>query len=383
MFQPIIHTVAAGHAMAPSWRSRRRSLNDVTMTRPDEKNLMIRGFNMNKMMSLTLGLTALTTLLTGCGTASASGDKSSAATQKPLRVALIQPMSHASLDQIHDTIVAQLKASGQNLEIVSLNANGETSTLATILNNEKAKGVDIVVPITTLSAQSAKTVFDGTETPIVFAAVSDPVAAGLTDDASKNITGVSDQIPSEEVVRLISHFQPNFTKIGFLYTSSETNSVASIAKAKAYCDAHGITYVESSIAAQTELPAAVNALVAKGVDVLVTLNDNHIASAMPTYVDIAHGKGIPVFVGADSMVSDGGFATVGISYIQLGEQAAELILRVAKGEAPSAIPYQTLTEYTRQVNLQAAGRLGLTLTDDQLTGFNILVEADGTNHFGE
>ena len=342
---------------------------------------------MKQLTMMTLALTAATTFLTGCGAAAApaatGGATAPAAADQPLRVALVQPMSHASLDQIHDTIVASLNASGVDLEIVSLNANGETSTLATILNNEKAKGVDIVVPITTLSAQSAKAVFDGTDTPIVFAAVSDPVAAGLTDADSKNITGVSDHIPSEEVVRLISHFQPDFRKIGFLYTSSETNSVASIGKAKAYCDANGIAYIESSIAAQTELPAAVNALVTKGVDVLVTLNDNNIASAVPTYVDIAYGKGIPVYVGADSMVSDGGFATVGISYVQLGRQVADLILQVAAGEAPAAIPHQTLTEYTRQVNLQAAARLDLTLTDEQLRDFNILVEADATNHFGE
>lgn len=295
----------------------------------------------------------------------------------------MQPISHPSLDQIRDTIQTALEASGRNVEVISLNANGDTSTLATILSQENAKGVDILVPITTLSAQSAKAVFDGETTPMVFAAVSDPVAAGLTGEDSRHITGVSDQIPSAQVVELIGLFQPGYKKIGFLYTSSETNAVASISKAKAYCDENAIPYIESSIANQTELPAAVNALAAKGVDVLYSVNDNSIASAMPAYVDIANAKGLPIYVGADSMVADGGLATVGISYVQLGSQAAELILRVADGESPADIPYQTLTEYTRQVNLQAAAKLDLDLTDEMLKDFNVLVETDGTSHFGK
>ena len=105
-------------------------------------------------------------------------------------------------------------------------------------------------------------------------------------------------------MKLIEHFQPDFEKIGFLYTSSETNSVSTINAAKAYCEENGIAYEESSIANLSELPTAVEALISKGVDALYTGNDNAIASAMPTYTDTAYSKGIPVYCGADSMVAD-------------------------------------------------------------------------------
>lgn len=165
------------------------------------------------------------------------------------------------------------------------NANGDSTALSTILENCKAEGVDLVIPIAASTAQSAKAVFDGTDAPIVFAAVSDPAAAGLTGEDCQNITGVSNNIPADEIVKLIFNFQSDCQKIGFLYTSSEANSVSTI------------------------------------------------ASAMATYTNVAYTAGILVYCGADSMVAD--------------------------------------------------GRFGAAFPESAYEGYDILVEADGTNHFGQ
>ncbi len=306
-----------------------------------------------------------------------------AAQSAKLRVAIVQPLSHKSLDQIRDTIVAELRASGLNLELVTLNANGDSSALATIFQNEKNRRADILVPIATPAAQSAKAVFDGARTPIVFAAVSNPVAAGLTGPDARTITGVSNNIPADKIVELVSDFQPRYKKIGFLYTSSETNSVATIKVAKDYCDKNGIAYEEATIAALTDLPAAVNRLLSRGVDALYTGNDNTIASAMPTYTDLAYAKGIPIYCGADSMVADGGLATIGVDYVQLGKQAAAMVVKVARGAAPASLPYETLSDYARFVNLQAADRLKLPLSAEVQKNYKVLVEKNGVSHFGK
>ena len=307
----------------------------------------------------------------------------SSALADPIRVAIVQPMSHTSLDQIRDTIVAALEGSGLDVEIITRNAERDTSALATIMENVKMDGVDILVPIATNTAQSAKVVFEDGTIPVVFAAVSDPVAAGLTGEDSFFITGVSNNIPAGEIVHLISDFQPDYKKIGFLYTSSETNSVSTINAAKAYCDANGIAYEEVSIANLSELQTAVETLISKGIDALYTGNDNSIASAMSTYIDVAYSYGIPVYCGADSMVADGGFATIGVDYVQLGKQVAELVIRIANGEQPEDIPYETLSDYARFVNLQAAEALGLEISDEILSSYKVLVEANGVSHFGE
>jgi len=338
---------------------------------------------MNKLTTfVTFTLVAALGLLFLVGCSPKQGAQAGANGAK-IRVAIIQPLSHKSLDQIRDTITSELKASGLNFEIVTQDAHGDNSSLATIFQNTKAKGVDIVVPIATGAAQSAKTIFAGTTTPIVFAAVSNPVAAGLTGEDSKNITGVSNSIPSAEIVKLISNFQPKYKKIGFLYTSSETNSVSTIKVAKEYCSKQGIAFEEASIATVSDLSAAVQSLLSKGVDALYTGNDNTIASAIPTYIDIAYAKGVPVYCGADSMVADGGFATIGIDYVQLGKQVAALVVKVANGSAPATLPYETLSDYAKFVNLQAADKLKLKLADSTLQGYKVLVEKDGTSHFGK
>lgn len=335
-------------------------------------------------MLVVLMLFATMLLFAACGSESADNDDSVVQTDK-ITVAIVQPMSHTSLDQIRETIISELKAAGRDdIEIVTANANNDTNALTTIMQNYRADGqVDILVPIATSTAQSAKAAFDGMETPIVFAAVSDPAAAGLTGEDCTYITGVSNNIPSAEIVKLISNFQPEYQKIGFLYTSSEPNSVSTINAAKAYCDENNIAYEECLIANLSELQTAVETLISKGVDALYTGNDNSIASAMPTYIDAAYAKNIPVYCGADSMVADGGFATIGVDYVQLGKQVAAMILKIADGTAPADLPYETLAEYAKFVNLQAAGTIGMDLSDEMLEGYTVLVEEDGTNYFGK
>ena len=306
-----------------------------------------------------------------------------AAAPAKLRVAIVQPMTHKSLDQIKETIVAELRASGLNFDIVTLDAHGDTSALATIFQNEKSKKTDILVPIATPAAQSAKAVFDGARTPIIFAAVSNPVAAGLTGPDAKTITGVSNNIPADKILQLVSDFQPGYKKIGFLYTSSETNSVSTIKAAKEYCSKNGIAFEEASIATLTDLPAALNNLLGKGVDALYTGNDNTIASAMPTYTDLAYAKGVPIYCGADSMVADGGLATIGVDYVQLGRQVAAMVIKVANGAAPSSLPYETLSDYAKFVNLQAADKLKLSLSDSVQKSYKVLVEKNGVSRFGK
>lgn len=329
---------------------------------------MFKRVSLFRILSLVL-------VLALCAGASAAAD--------PVRVAIVQPLTHTSLNQIRDTIVSALEASGTEYTITTHNAEGDSAALSTILENVKSEGVDILVPIATNTAQSAKMVFEDAGVPVVFAAVSDPVAAGLTGDDSGFITGVSNNIPSAEIVKLISDFQPDYKLIGFLYTSSETNSVSTINAAKAYCDGQGIAYEEVSIANLSELQTAVETLVSRKVDALYTGNDNSIASAMSTYIDTAYEYGIPVYCGADSMVADGGFATIGVDYVQLGKQVAAIVERIAAGEQPEDIPYETLADYARFVNLQAAGRIGIEIPEETLAAYNVLVEADGTSHFGQ
>lgn len=301
--------------------------------------------------------------------------------EKKIKVAIVQIVDHSSLNQIRDTIIADLKAEyGDNIEIITKNANNDPSNLASIYAN--LTDVDVVVPITTPDAQSAKAAYANTGIPLVFAAVTNPVDAGLVGSDAKNITGVSDYFPPEQVVNMINALQPSAKKIGLLYTSSEQNSVAAMNELKALFNEKGVAYEEASIVNLSELETAVQTLISKGVDALYTNTDNTIASAMPLYTGVAHAAGVPVYCGADSMVADGGFASSGVDYVQVGHQVAKIVEQILGGKSPSDIPYQTLEKFATCINLKAAKDAGITLDGSVLSSVTVLVEEDGTSHFG-
>lgn len=300
--------------------------------------------------------------LVGCGSSNKEEGttKENSSTEK-YKIGIVQPMDHPSLNQIRETIIAELDELGlsDQIEIESENANGDSSLLTTIMQNLIGDGVDMIVPIATSTAQVAAAATE--EIPIVFSAVSNPVEAGLVssfEETTGNITGVSNSIPIEDIFELAAELTPDVKTFGFIYNSSEVNSATGIEKAKAYCDANGIAYKEASITGTADLQQAASSLVEE-VDAFFTPNDNTVASAMSTYLEVAMDAGIPIYVGADSMVNDGGFATVGIDYTVLGKQTAQMIQRIYEGTSIADTPVEAISEYANMINMNTADELGI------------------------
>ncbi len=335
---------------------------------------------MKKLIAILLSAMLLA-LLFGCtGTNAPASSESvpsskAAPVAKKVKIAIVQPMDHLSLNEIRDTIVAQLAAEGYDeakAEIILKNANGETSLLPSIFSSLVAEQVDILIPIATPSAQAAAAAT--TEIPIVFSAVSAPVEAGLVssfDVTDKNITGVSNAIPIDLIFALASELTPDAKTFGFVYNSSEINSTTGIEKAKSYCDANGLTYKEASITGTGDLQQAVASIVGD-VDAFFTPNDNTVASAMKTYAQLATDAGKPIYCGADSMVRDGGFATVGIDYTVLGRQTADMVISVLDGAKISETPVERIANYAKMVNVQNAAALNIPLSDEVKANFQLI-----------
>ncbi len=323
---------------------------------------------MKKLLTLLLAGIMVTGMLAGC-----SGGKDAS---KLYRIGIIQHMDHPSLNQIRETIISELEALGykDKVEIDYKNANGDNSLLPTIMQDMVGSGVDMLVPIATGTAQAAMAAT--TQIPIVFSAVSNPVIAGLVtslEETNGNITGISNSIAIEDIFALAAELTPEVKTFGFVYNSSEINSVAGIERAKAYCDANGIAYKEATITGTADLQQAAASLAGQ-VDAFFTPNDNTVASAMPTYMQVAMEAGLPVYVGADSMVKDGGLATVGIDYTVLGRQTAAMIVRIMDGEKISDNPVEQIAEYAKMINMQSAEELGITVSEELKKEFVILAE---------
>lgn len=316
---------------------------------------------MKKLMKAVLVLTIAVIAITGCG----KKESTTGSDSKKYVIAIVQPVEHPSLKQIQDTIVSELEALGvkDQVEIKLKNANGDTSLLPTIMQDLVSDKVDMIVPIATNTAQAAQAAT--TSIPIVFSAVSAPVEAGLVSSLTttdQNITGVSDAVAIEDIFQLAKELTPNVKTFGFVYNTSEINSVTAIERAKKFCDSNGIAYKEATISATAELQQAAASLTGK-VDAYFTPNDNTVASAMATYLQVTNEAKLPVYVGADSMVKDGGLATVGIDYTVLGKQTAAMIKRIMDGQSIKENPVEQIKEYAKMINTKNAKELNITIPD--------------------
>lgn len=312
---------------------------------------------MKKMLAVLLAGIVLLGALTGC-----SASKDAAGSEK-YKIGIVQPVEHPSLNRSRDSIISELEklGMGDKVEITLHNANGDMNLLQSIMQNLMSEEVDMIVAIATPAAQAALSATR--DVPIVFAAVSNPVEAGLVKDPTKpegNITGVSNSIPVADIIGLSKVLTPNVKTLGLIYNSSEINSVASIEKTKAYCDKEGIAYKEAAITSTADIQQAVASLTNQ-VDAYFTPNDNMVASAMAIYSQLATDAGKPIYVGADAMVSDGGLATVGIDYNLLGEQTGRMINRIISGESIGDNAVETVSEYAKIINVNIAEKLNITI----------------------
>lgn len=311
-----------------------------------------------------VGTAALLFGMTACGgDVQTSASSTQAAAQDAPKVGLIQLMEHPSLDEIRTAIEAELDAKlGENAyQYDYQNAQGDTSTIANICQKFVADDVDVIIAIATNAAQGAAAAVKGTDIPVVFSAVTDPQAAGLVSDPEKpdaNITGTSDAIPVEKIFDLAGELTPDVKSYGLIYNNAEPNSVSVIEQTKAYLDSKGISYVESAVTATGEVQTAAQSLLGQ-CDAVFAPIDNTVASAMPVLAREAINVKKPVYVAADSMVADGGLATVGVNYTQLGTQTADMAAKVLQGTPVSELPVEILTENAVVVNEETAKAIGV------------------------
>lgn len=311
---------------------------------------------MKKTGKLLMAAVVALGALSGC--TSAQGDDIK-------KVSVVQIVSHSSLDTIRDSFSDEMEQLGYTegeIELEYYDAGNDTSTLDSILSTASGDGSDVIVAIATPTAQSAARYAE--EIPIVFAAVSDPIGAGLTsslEEPDKNITGTMDDIQVDQILEAALEIDPDMQRLGVIYNASEANSVTNIEKAKTFCEENGIELQEVTVTSTNDVQQAVTTL-AGSCDAIFSPNDNTVASAMSAAAQAALEAGIPYYVGADSMVSDGGFLTVGIDYEELGRETARMVDQVLQGTDVADIPIvQFKTDLSIYVNASTMEALGRTL----------------------
>lgn len=341
-------------------------------------------FAMITAAAMTLSLAACSGQSTASSTSSASSDSSSSAASESsvssekstaseessgasYTIGICNYVDDASLNQIVENINARLaeieSEQGITINVKYDNCNADANVMNQIIANFAADNVDLMVGVATPVAMAMQSATEDSKTPVVFAAVSDPVGAGLVaslEEPGSNVTGSSDNLDTNSVMNLIFAQNPDAKKIGLLYDVGQDSSTAAIEHAKAYLDDKGVEYVERTATTAEEVALAAQALVSDGVDAVFTPTDNTIMKAELTIYETFADAGIPHYTGADSFALNGAFLGYGVDYANLGRETADMIASIlTEGKDPAITPVITFDNGTATVNTEICEKLGL------------------------
>ena len=313
-------------------------------------------------------LSVLICLLMALSLAACSSDKGEATDDSMIyTIGICNYVDDASLNQIVDSIKERLNELSKETEVTIRinedNANADANVLSQIVSNFIADEVDLMIGIATPVAMNMQGQTEDNPIPVVFAAVSDPLAVGLVESLEQpggNITGTSDYLDTEAILDLAFVLDPEMTDFGLLYDVSQDASTTAIQQAKEYLARKGVTVHEKTGTNVDEIRLAVASLINEGVSVVFTPSDNTVMTAeLSIYEDLANA-GILHYAGADSFALNGAFLGYGVDYANLGRETAEMAFEIlTSGASPAEMPVRTFDNGIATINTEICQIVGL------------------------
>ena len=319
---------------------------------------------MKKIFAFVLSIIMAVACMAACSPSNPA--PASDADGKTVKVGICNYVDDASLNQIVENIQARLKEIGDEkgvaFDVSYDNCNADANLLTQIISNFIADDVDIMIGVATPVAMAMQAATEDNGIPVVFAAVSDPVGAGLVESMEapgSNVTGTSDYLDTAAVMQLITAADPDVKNVALLYDIGQDSSTAAIAHAKEYLDANGIAYGEYTGTTVDEVTLAVQALIADGVDAVFTPTDNTIMKSELSIYEMLQESGKPHYTGADSFALNGAFLGYGVDYAALGVETANMAASIAlDGAKPAETAVKTFDNGCATINTETCEKLG-------------------------
>ncbi len=288
-------------------------------------------------------------------------------------IGISQFAQHGSLDNCREGFLLGLAEQGfiegKNLTVDCQNAGAEMAVASQISDTFVSKGYDMIMAVATPSAMHAYNSALDKDIPVIYTAVSDPVAAELAKpngESVGNVSGTSDALPVEAQLKMIREIMPDAKTIGIMYTTSEANSESTIKIYEGLVSKYGFELVTSGVATSADIPLATDNILTK-VDCLSNLTDNTVVESLPTILDKAFAANIPVFGSEIEQVAIGCLASEGVDYITLGKETGYMAAQVLRGERKaSEMEYQTISESYLYLNSAVAEKLGIEIPQSML-----------------
>lgn len=318
---------------------------------------------MKKFLAILLSALLIATVFAGCS----SGEEGSSDTGSVNKVAILQYMTHSSLDNCTQGVKNALDAAGISYDVQIGSSGSADADCQSYAAQMVAGDYDMIIAVATPAALAAYSAVQSASSsiPVVFCAISDPVSAGLVqsmDAPGNNCTGTADSFDVAGQVDIIKQLQPDLTKLGVIYTTSESNSLSQLERLKEQCSALGITVVEKGITEASEL-ASVSASLVTEVDAITNLTDNNVVENMSVVLEQAKAAGIPVYGSEIEQVKKGCLASASIDYVALGERTGQIAIDILGGQSAATYPVVTVEDSFKVINTDVASQLGITIPD--------------------
>ena len=283
-------------------------------------------------------------------------------------IGLLQYTAHPSLDAISQGIIDTLAdngyVDGETITLDFQNGQGDQSNLSTMANRFVANQADLMIGIATPAAMSLSNA--SVDIPVLLGAVTDPEHVGLVESNETpggNVTGVSDMTPIAQQLDLIRQLQDDAKTLGILYSSSEDNSILQGERAEELADDYGFETVTRTVSSTNDVVQVTQQLVAE-TDAIWIPNDNTVASAFPSVLEVSNAAKVPVYPAVDMMVAQGGLATLGLNQYKIGVKTGEMAVEFLNGNIDPSVESVRFAEETDLViNYETAELLGIAIPE--------------------
>ncbi|WP_313344356.1 ABC transporter substrate-binding protein [Sedimentibacter sp.] len=319
-----------------------------------------------KLKKLIVTLILIPMILSGC----AQGAADTSDTEKFV-IGISQLADHPALDDSKQGFIDELKNQAINVEFLDQNAQGDTNNALMIAQKFVRDDVDLIFAIATATAQAAKQAINGTDIPLVFTAVAEPVFSQLVTDfnvTDNNITGTSNAAPIKENLELFKELKEDIKTIGIIYNIGESNSEIQVNKSKEIAEGIGLQIEALGIASVNDIPQAIDTI-SKKAEGLYIVTDNMVASSISLVATLSQEKDLLTVAADASQVKEGILLSRGISYYELGRESAIMAKQILVDKKDiSEIPVRTLDNLDKKVNVKAMEALGLTKDNKAFEG---------------
>lgn len=293
--------------------------------------------------------------------------------KKIFQVGLLQmaPVVSVNMDGFRAGMEELGYREGENIAYTYRDAQGDLEKLKTYAKELADMKPEMIFVNTSPAALAIKETTAGTDIPVIFSMVADPLSAGLVasqQSSGNNLTGTScayiDIAPKR--IEVLAEVAPNVKKVLVFYRPEDKSAGPCTERIIEKGKELGLEIIPYKISKKEDIEAKLKALQPGEVDAVMDPGDSMVSSAMDTIVMYSNQLKIPYMALSKAEVDKGAVAGYAVDYLDLGKQTALIANQVLAGIKPSEIPFEQPRRWYYALNLKTAKDIGLEIPQKEI-----------------